>query len=52
MVITLPEESHVGDPFHVAMICCGLRTVTVDCQPLMLVFARMVTVPLKRSFHF
>jgi len=48
-----------GDPggavrcaFHVAMIFCGLRTVTVDCQPLMLPFARMVTVPLKRSFHF
>lgn len=52
MVITFPEESHDGDPFHVAMIFCGLRTVTVDCQPLMLPFARMVTVPLKRSFHF
>lgn len=52
IVMTLPEESHVGDPFHVAMIRCGLRTVTVDCQLLMFELARMVTVPLKRSPHF
>ncbi len=52
IVMTLPEPSQVGDPLHVAVIFCGERTVTVDCQLLMFVLARMVTVPLNRSFHF
>jgi ABC-2 type transport system permease protein len=51
IVMTLAEDQ-VAVPFHVAMMRCGLRTVTVDVQLLMFVFARMVTVPLKRSFHF
>jgi len=44
MVITLPLESQVGDPFHVAETRCGDRTVTVVVQFVMAVLpARTVT---------
>src|SRR5690606_24064189 len=36
----------------VAVMTCGLLSWTVEDQPLTAVVARMVTVPLKRSFHF
>jgi hypothetical protein len=48
-VITMPLLSQLTAAFQVAMIRCGLRTVTVTVQAFV---PLTVTWPLNRSFHF